>query len=198
MLQENAVLAPNDEPHSVTAISTEYAPGKPYIHRIEPELMERVPRRAKIVTGIESVSLLWLLNFGAGLGLSYLFAARNFPAITSKVAPFLGTGMLLIAVILLLAFLVRMLPLFKEFRCLRYGTAATGVFRSGSVNECEETRYRLVYQFDAGGRLVSDMISVTRSEYVRYTTANPYFTMLYYNDGFGNDTCMPYFRIRNR
>ena len=81
----------------------------------------------------------------------------------------------------------------RAFDFLIHGTPTVGVFVSGTVNDCEETTYRLVYTFRIAGRLHTNLIAVTKRDYVRYTTGNPYFTVLYRGKRLVES--VPYFQI---
>lgn len=90
-------------------------------------------------------------------------------------------------------FVARLLKAQRDLHYLRYGIATSAVFQSGSVNDCEETTYRLVYSFNVKGQQHNNTISVSKTDYVRYTTANPYFTVLYFGHEYVES--VPYFEI---
>lgn len=194
MLHETTAPEFDEELTSVPHISLEYAPGKPYIHSIESELRSNpAPRRVMLLPIRWSASHTGILNIGVGVILSSLFLERYFPASRFGSMHWSLLSCLVLGGLVLFYFMIRLLRAQRDIHYLRYGIATTGVFHSGSVNDCEETTYRLVYSFSVEGQQHSNTVSVSKSDYVRYTNANPYFTVLYYGDE--QIDSVPYFQI---
>ncbi|MBC8134886.1 MAG: hypothetical protein H8F28_03250 [Fibrella sp.] len=192
MLQE-LIVPESEQLTSVPRIATEYARGLPYTHHIEPELRATVPRRARRPSTRWGVSHRWVLNLAVGCVAVCVYLLRLGHASTGEwihVAVAILTGFVFFASLMIVG---AMLESRDDLFFLRHGTATTGVFTSGPVNDCEETTYRLTYNFYVGGRLHSNEVAVSKSEYARYTSGNPYFTVLYHGQRLVDS--VPYFQI---
>ncbi|MBC7806235.1 MAG: hypothetical protein H7145_08800 [Akkermansiaceae bacterium] len=193
-MQQVLVAAEQEQLLSVPKIASEYARGFPYTHCIERELQtDIIPRRVRRPSAKWSAHHHCILNVAIGYIAVCIFLLRRHQASVEEwmrvaVASIAGVGFFALMVT------VRaLLESMKDYHLLQHGTATTGRFDSGTVNDCEETTYRLAYTFYVLGELYSNEVSVSKSDYIRYTTQNPYFTVLYHPRKLPDST--PYFQI---
>jgi hypothetical protein len=76
---------------------------------------------------------------------------------------------------------------------LRRGIAVQGRIICGVVEDDDGLCYRLKYTYKVQARTMDNTIAVSPEQYARYTTGNPYITILY--DPKKPEVSKPYFKV---
>lgn len=175
---------------SVPHISQTDDAGRPYTHRIEPELAgATIPRVARLTRDtLFTRQGFWNVSLVLAAFVAYCARGmRNDPLWTVY-----GLGVFAVLAGAILSVSHRQNV---HLRFLREGVAVHGLLRSGEVADFGRgTRYySLRYTYWTGDQTRRGSINVSETEYIERVSGNPYFTVLY--DAANPRRSVPYFRI---